>query len=157
VLSAVLKALACTSLTLMIAACGLGAPGFPDPSVLNAWSASATLDEQGTTVTATYEDWPIFLPPWAFVCTTDPGEVFGEGDQRYLLDTNPSCEVAAVSLENGRRLRLSIDRSLLPSSFDGLESWHLVIAIAVDDWNWSLKTVIPASIPRLVPTQSDAS
>jgi hypothetical protein len=153
------RALALLASAFLLAGCGV----MPRPSdgleALNAWPPSATIGEEGTAITATYENWPLEGGPRAFACARTPARVFADPPAHELvIAADPACVPFDVH-QSGRHLQLRLDRVGLPDAFDGLESWTVVMAIAFDDATWATSTVMPVVFPkfRVVPTASAGS
>jgi hypothetical protein len=133
------------SLSIVLSACGLNRP----PGTLQSledWSGSATLSENGSIVTATYDDWPMGDVPLAYACTEEPESVFAGEGQSIVLGSDPRCVPFSSSLD-GSRLTLSIDRAAMPQAFEGLEVWSYVLAMATREGDWSVVAILPADLP----------
>jgi hypothetical protein len=138
-----------------IAVAGTGCGVLPQPSdpldALNAWPPSATIGEDGSVITATYQAWPLDGGPRAFACARPPAGVFGASPDELIIATDPSCVPFEVR-QNGRQIQLRLDRQGLPAVFDGLESWTVVLAVAFNDSSWVASSTLPVVFPPLRPT-----
>lgn len=146
-----MRAIGALAIAALLVGCGV-LPQPPDSlAALNAWPPSATIGEDGTAITATYRDWPLAGPPHAFACARPPAKVFGDPPARGLvIAADPACRPFDIR-QNGRELRLRLDRRGLPDVFVGLESWTVILAIELDEASWQASTVLPVVFPGLKP------
>jgi hypothetical protein len=151
-----MRAIGAFAIAALLAGCGV-LPQPPDPlDALNAWPPSATIGQDGTAITATYQDWPLPGAPHAFACARPPAKVFGDPPVRDLvIAADPACRPFDVR-QNGRQLQLRLDRQGLPVAFAGLESWTVILAVEFDDATWQASTVLPVVFPefRRLPAPS---
>ena len=110
------------------------------------WNASATFDEQGTTISADYEAWPMDTEPLAYACTRQPANVF-DGPV-FLPGAEPDCAPFTATIE-GTRLHIAIDRAGLPPAFDGVDWWSIVLAMQTEEGRWSQIGGMPSKLPWL--------
>jgi hypothetical protein len=146
-----MRAVGAFAIAALLAGCGV-LPQPPDPfEALNAWPPSATIGEDGTAITATYQDWPLPGAPHAFACARPPAKVFGNPPAHDLvIATDPACRPFDVR-QAGRELQLRLDRQGLPAAFAGLESWTVILAVEFDESTWQASTVLPVVFPGLQP------
>jgi hypothetical protein len=153
-----MRALALLASAVLLVGCGI-LPRPSDPlGALDAWPPSATIAEDGTVITATYEDWPLDGGPRAFACSRAPARVFGAPPGRELvIATDPAC-VAFDVHQDGHQLRLRLDRAGLPAAFDGLETWTVILAVEFNEATWEASTTLPVVFPHFdrVPGPSAA-